>query len=175
MKPYAQNLKGFTLIEVMVAVSIFAVVVTVGIGALLTINNSYRKSQTERQAIDSLTYVLESMSRSIRTAQLWDPSSNASQFTFTDQDEVKLSYEFQPPKIIFRVLSSNGTLAARDYDLTPNNVEIESLVFTPYLAPNQTAQSYLQINIRGKVTNARQVSDFSFQTGVSKRALDVIQ
>jgi prepilin-type N-terminal cleavage/methylation domain-containing protein len=31
---------GFTLMEVMVAVSIFAIVMTVGIGALLTINVS---------------------------------------------------------------------------------------------------------------------------------------
>jgi hypothetical protein len=51
---------------------LFTIVVTVGIGALLTINNSYHNAQTSRQAIDSLTYILESMSRSIRTAQSWD-------------------------------------------------------------------------------------------------------
>lgn len=159
--------------EVMVAVSIFAIVVTVGIGALLTINNSYRKSQTERQAIDSLTYVLESMSRSIRTAQSWDQSSSSANFRFKDQDGVDLSYEFLPPKIIYHVLSSNGTLAVGDYDITPENVEVSNLNFAPYFSPNQVPQSYLQINIQGKVTNGKQESDFSFQTGISKRVLDV--
>ena len=62
-KSYQQ---GFTLMEVMVAVSIFAIVVTVGIGSLLTINSTYKKSQADRQAIDGLTFTLESMSRRLR-------------------------------------------------------------------------------------------------------------
>lgn len=166
-----KNHKGFTLMEVMVAVSIFAIVVTVGVGSLLNVNNSYHKSQTDRQAIDSLTYVLESMSRSIRTAQSWDPTSTATQFIFKDQDGVVLSYEFQYPKIVFHVLSSNGTLAVGDYDVTPTNVEISNLAFTSFFPP-QVAQSYLQINLQGKVTNGKAVSDFAFQTGISKRVLD---
>jgi hypothetical protein len=48
--------------EVMVSVSIFTIVVVVGIGSLLTINETYRKSQTDRKAVDSLTYNLEAMS-----------------------------------------------------------------------------------------------------------------
>jgi prepilin-type N-terminal cleavage/methylation domain-containing protein len=168
----SQSHKGFTLMEVMVAVSIFAIVVTVGIGALLTINDTYRKSQTERQAIDSLTYVLESMSRSIRTAQEWYPTSTVDTFKFKDQDGIDLWYIFQYPKIILRVETAGGTLIPGDYDLTPMNVEIGNLAFTAALPPT-ALQSYLQINIQGKVTNAKQVSDFAFQTGVSKRVLDV--
>ena len=159
--------------EVMVAVSIFAIVVTVGIGALLTINNSYRKAQTSRQAIDSLTYTLESMSRSFRTGAVWAATGTGSStsFLFTDQDGVVISYDFIPPKIVMNVISTTGsTLAPGSYDLTPDNVEIEKLTFTTFAEPGH--QKYVQINIAGKVTNGKQVSDFAFQTGVSKRTGD---
>ncbi len=184
--------QGFTLMEVMVAVSIFAIVVTVGIVALLTINNSYRKSQTERQAIDSLTYTLESMSRRIRTAASWDPSMTfgqaASSFKFDDQDGITVTYHWsgitygangQPQgKILMDVVNpatqgSVPTIAdGLDYSMTPDNVVIKNLSFMPLKASGMTGQSYVQINIQGTVTNGRQVSDFSFQTGVSKRVLD---
>ena len=155
--------------EVMVAVSIFAVVVTVGIGALLTINTNYRKAQTSRQAIDSLTYVLESMSRSIRTGASWDATSYGSShsFSFVDQDGVAMSYDFNPPKIVMHVIGTTGTLAPDFYDLTPDNITIEDLTFTTFADAGH--QKYVQINIAGKVSNGKQVSDFAFQTGVSKR------
>jgi prepilin-type N-terminal cleavage/methylation domain-containing protein len=164
--------KGFTLMEVMVAVSIFAIVVTVGIGALLTINNSYRKAQTSRQAVDSLTYILESMSRSFRTGSSWAATGtgSSSNFLFTDQDGVDIEYEFLPPKIWMHVIGTGGTLAPDMYDLTPDNVTIEKLIFTTFAEPGH--QKYVQINIAGKVANGRQLSDFSFQTGVSKRTGD---
>jgi len=59
--------QGFTLVEVMVSVSIFVLITTIGIGALMNINNAYKQSRSQRIAIDSLNFVLDSMSRQIRT------------------------------------------------------------------------------------------------------------
>jgi len=162
-KPSLQSHKGFTLMEVMVAVSIFAIVVTVGIGALLTINNSYRKAQTSRQAVDSLTYILESMSRSIRTAQSWDTGNSSIHFGFIDQDGVPVSYEYGPGEIS---MVTDGV----PYKLNPDNVFIDKVLFTEFTTPGR--QSYLQINIVGTITSGQDTSKFSFQTGVSKRSLD---
>lgn len=156
--------KGFTLMEVMVAVSIFAIVVTVGIGALLTINNSYRKAQTSRQAIDSLTYILESMSRSIRTAQSWDSAINTNEFSFVDQDGIPVVYSYLPEGVF---MIKDGV----SNKLNPSNVTIDSMLFTQF-GGVMGHQSYLQINIIGTVTSGRDVSKFSFQTGVSKRSID---
>lgn len=189
----SQPYPGFTLMEVMVSVSIFAIIVTVGIVSLLTINNSYRKSQTDRQAIDSLTYTLESMSRRIRTAQEWDPSNTSfgapsSLFKLSkDQDGIAVTYHLgavagpggtQVGKIYMDIVNPvpapvppNPVADGTDYNLTPDNVDITKLSFLPLLS-GSTGQPYVQINIQGTVTNGRQVSDFSFQTGVSKRTFD---
>ena len=61
---------GFTLIEVMVAVSIFAIVVTVGIGAILSVNTAYSKSRSQRTALDNISFALETIAREIRVGTL---------------------------------------------------------------------------------------------------------
>lgn len=179
-KKSLQPHKGFTLMEVMVAVSIFAIVVTVGIGALLTINNSYRKSQVSRQAIDSLTYILESMSRSLRTAREWDVSNSydgtpTSSFVFRDQDGVLVTYRLASPDV-YMDLDTDGVtgtaLASGPYKLNPNNVAIDTFTFTAFGGNGK--QSYLQINIAGTVTSGQQSSSFAYQTAVSKRSLDTV-
>ena len=171
---------GFTLMEVMVSVSIFTIVVVVGIGSLLTINETYRKSQTDRKAVDSLTYNLEAMSRRIRTAQTWSgtPGLPASSFSFVDQDGVGVSYQYDlqtPDHLAVTETPSGGT--ATTYDITPDGVHIDNTVpgggvwFTQYQA-SPTAQKYLQINIGGHVDNGKQTSQFMFQTSVSKRTFE---
>ncbi|MBI3632674.1 MAG: type II secretion system protein [Candidatus Vogelbacteria bacterium] len=62
------NMKnGFTLIEIIVSVAIFTVVMTVTMGALLTLNDSSRKAQALRTVIDNLNFSLEDMNRKVRT------------------------------------------------------------------------------------------------------------
>lgn len=58
---------GFTIIETMISVSLFIVVLMAGMGALLNANLLQQKSQDMRSIIDSLSFVMEDMSRSLRT------------------------------------------------------------------------------------------------------------
>ncbi len=58
---------GFTLIEMIVAVSIFTIVMLVVVGALLSLNDSSRKAQALRTVIDNLNFAVEDMNRKIRT------------------------------------------------------------------------------------------------------------
>ena len=187
--------KGFTLIEVMVSVSIFTIIVTVGIIALLTINDAYRKSQTQRQAIDSLTYMMESMSRRIRTAATWDGAGYdllpTTSFAIHDQDNIGVTYTWDQVK--GELLMSISDPASIDpgvptttgipYNLTPENVHITNTLPDGTLLPgggvtfkalktNPSGQGYVQINIGGYVTNGKEVTPFSFQTGISKRVTD---
>lgn len=175
---------GFTLMEVMVAVSIFTIIVTVGIGALLITHDSSRRSQSQRQGIDSLTYVLESMSRRMRTAQSWDMETGVStSFTFKDQYGIIVEYNWTADDAITMKITNpipcstcpQPSIPDGTYDLTPQNVAIKNLVFTVFKSDDQ--QPYTQINIAGTITKSDQVSDFSFQTSVSKRSfeMDVIK
>lgn len=56
---------GFTLIEMMVAVSIFVVVAMITTGALVTISDVNRKAQAIKLAMDNVSFALDSMSRNI--------------------------------------------------------------------------------------------------------------
>lgn len=59
--------KGFTIIETMISVSLFIIITTLGMGTLLNAHVVYKKSQDMRSIIDSLNFVMEDMSRNIRT------------------------------------------------------------------------------------------------------------
>ena len=58
---------GFTLIETMIAVSIFTIIVTIGMSSVLNASLIHNKSQDMRSIIDSLSFTMEDMSRNLRT------------------------------------------------------------------------------------------------------------
>jgi len=58
---------GYTLIETMIAVALFIIVVTAGMGALLNANLLYNKSKDMRSILDSLSFAMDDMSRNLRT------------------------------------------------------------------------------------------------------------
>lgn len=66
IKKHKKNIKGFTLVEIMVSVAIFTIVVTAGMGALTSMLRNYKVAQSEKRAADSLSFVLENMTREIR-------------------------------------------------------------------------------------------------------------
>lgn len=58
---------GYTIIETMVAISLFLVIVIFGMNALLNVNLVNQKSQDMRSVIDNLSFIMEEMSRNLRT------------------------------------------------------------------------------------------------------------
>ena len=63
--PFAKKVGGFTLVEMMVSLGIFAIVLSVSVGALLSMVSSNRKTQSLRSAMDNLNLAMEEMSRNI--------------------------------------------------------------------------------------------------------------
>jgi len=58
--------RGFTIIEVMIAMAIFTVIVTIGIGAILDAITQHHSSENMRTVMDNLSFVMEDMARNIR-------------------------------------------------------------------------------------------------------------
>lgn len=67
IKKFRQINNGYTIVETMVAVSLFVVITTAGMGTLLSANSLYQKSQNMRSIMDNLNFVMEDMSRNLRT------------------------------------------------------------------------------------------------------------
>ncbi len=58
---------GFTLVEMIVSLAIFAIVVTVSVGALLVLVGTNQRLQGEQNVMTNLSFALDSMTREIRT------------------------------------------------------------------------------------------------------------
>ena len=59
--------RGFTIIETMVAISVFLVVISAGMGTLLNANALHNKAQNTRSIMDNLNFIMDDMSRNLRT------------------------------------------------------------------------------------------------------------
>ncbi len=60
------NKKGFTLVEVMVSLSIFAMVIVVAVSVLLSMMDANHKAQNIQSVMTNLSFALDSMTREIR-------------------------------------------------------------------------------------------------------------
>lgn len=58
---------GYTIIETMISLSLFVIVILMGMSALLNASLVHQKSQDIRSIIDSLSFIVEDISRNIRT------------------------------------------------------------------------------------------------------------
>lgn len=72
MKFFSHNKKdtqsGFTLVELLVALTLFTFVVLAAVSSLYAVNNASRKVEAMRGVLDNLNFAMESMSRTIRTS-----------------------------------------------------------------------------------------------------------
>ena len=68
--------KGFTLIEVLVSVSIFSIVMLVATGAVFSIVEANKKTHTLKSVMTNLNFALESMARDMRVGFRYACTSN---------------------------------------------------------------------------------------------------
>lgn len=76
-----RNTRGFTLVEIIVAVALFALVMLVSVGALLSLTAANRKAQALQSVMNNLNIALDGMVRSIRMGTEYHCGSGA--FTLT--------------------------------------------------------------------------------------------
>lgn len=62
---------GFTLIEMLVSLSLFTVVVTITVGSMLVLINGNRELVNSQSIMDSLSFSMDSMTREIRTGRAY--------------------------------------------------------------------------------------------------------
>jgi len=64
---FTKNKKGFTLLEMIVSLGIFSVVAVIAVGSLVRITSLNRQAQAMQSTMNNVNYVLESISREMRT------------------------------------------------------------------------------------------------------------
>ncbi len=179
---YFRTQRGFTLIELMVSISIFSLVMFVSMGAILSVVDANRKSKTLRAVMDNINFTLEGMTRTIRFGDRYHCGSSGdtsapndcitgdTQVTVRDSDGNQVTYALTGNRI---TQSINGSTP---YYLTSPDVTIESMKFWVFgSAPFATdqLQPRMVIVIRGYAdsTNITK-SSFTLETMVSQRTFD---
>ena len=175
-----QNNKAFTLIEVMVSVSIFAIVVLVSMTATLSIINANKQAQALDDVINNMNFSVESMVRDLRTGYNYTCGSTSSQTSgcpSTSVNSVTFRSSISNCDVIYSL--SNNTIyknecGAGAQALTSSNVNVSK--FDLYIT-NTSASSYQQplilmiLKATGKVGN--QSTEFDLQTLISQRRLNI--
>jgi len=194
MKKIFQKIKvnldqeGFTLIELMVALTLFTIVVMAAVSSLYTVNNAARKVEAMRGLLDNLNFAMESMSRTIRTGQ---NITTPTECTFSQHydlpcEELSLTSTLGvTTEVEYRWwfnAANNGEIQKRFMDngtwsnwvsLTAPEINIQKLSF--YVDGNQAAdgeQPEVVIMVQGVATTENDIAPFAIQTFISARAAE---
>lgn len=174
---------GFTLIEIMVSVTIFAIVMTISMGAILTIVNANRKAQSLKSVMNNLNFAVENMTRTIKTGGKYSaslPTCNASissNSLIVGNAVIKgvsgnnITYSLIPSGQIQKQITLNGV--SQIETVTSPEITIERLCF--YVTgngANDDLQPKVTMILKGYAGNLKNRSNFNLQTTVSQRLLD---
>ncbi|MBI2630787.1 type II secretion system protein [Candidatus Nomurabacteria bacterium] len=201
MKKLSKN-KGYTIIETMIAVSLFIVVVMSGMGALLNANLLHNKSRNMRSIMDSLSFAMEDMSKNLRTgynyrcitsdfANIGTPLSGATcgGVAFEESTEGDIGNDTdQWIYYIGNFVDANGVNkigvfksvdgGTSSVRLTPDEVSIDGVtsgisILGAEAPPGNNQQPFITIKMTGNITYKNIVTPFSLQTSVSQRLVDI--
>ncbi len=181
-----QNEKGFTLVEILVAVGIFAVIVMMSLGALANIFDANRKSQSLKTIMTNLNFAVEIMTREMRfgtnyhcgtsgTLTLAQNCSSGDSFiSFRSSTGTQNVYRLNTETHQLEKSEDGGN---NYLGITAPEINIQALSFF-VLGAGQGASSGNQpkiiVLIRGYAgSKATSQSSFSLETTVSQRVLDV--
>jgi prepilin-type N-terminal cleavage/methylation domain-containing protein len=181
--------KGFTLIEVLVSVSIFSVVMLIATGSVFTIVEANKKTHSLKSVMTNLNFALESMTRDMRVGfhyvcnDIGDCQSGGTVFRYkanrdvnddgfyddNDQIEYTLVTSGGTSRIYKRVYGSSDPAIA----ITAEEIYITSMKF--YVvgsAANDGKQPKVVITIQGYAGVEGTRSEFNIETTVSQRSID---
>lgn len=175
--------KGFTLIELMVAVSIFIIIMTISMGSIIGVFDSNRKSRSLKTVITNLNLAVESMAKEMRFGENYhcgsdgtitspqNCSSGGNFMSFLSSDNLQITYRLNN-QAIEKDVDGAGYIA-----VTAPEIVIDDLAFFTLgagtIAPNDVLQPKVLIKINSHAGSTKGESSFTLQTMVSQRALDI--
>ena len=194
---------GFTLVEIMVATSIFIVIMIMALGSLMSVSSESKQSRKLGIVMDNINFATESMTRSLRmgknyicklddsidlaNVQIFNPAScprgegnggTLIAFLPTDYNDSLNPNTIRAYKLSER---SDGTHTIQrcDYmnkcsDIVSSDVDVDKLQF---FVDGALKDDYLQpsiyILLKGKAYVGGEATPFVIQTMVSQRSTEV--
>jgi prepilin-type N-terminal cleavage/methylation domain-containing protein len=169
--------KGFTLIEIMVALSVFVLVMTISMGSILGVFSANAKSQSIKVAMDNLNSALETMSREMRFGTEYQCGSGAitcpggeSSVSFKNQTGQQITYSLGGTngKTLMKAIDGGSAIA-----VTSKEISLSTLAFYVLGASDGSQQPRVFIRLKGLAGfDPNTQTSFALQTLVSQRVLN---
>lgn len=189
---------GFSIIEVLVAFTIFTFIMITAIGALTSIISANRKAQSIKSAMNNLNFAVESMARNIRVGTTYHCSAGGGDPPSIPSSQVDTTSDCKNPggrimafeandgdasdgsdQIVYRL---NNTQLERSEEsgapgsfikITAPEVQIESFQFyVSGTARGDGDQPFVIITLSGTAGIGRAATSFRIETSVSQRLID---
>lgn len=201
MSTYKKSHKGFTLIEMLVAVGLFSVVMLVAVAAILSIIGNNKKAQGINNVVNNLNFAIESMVRDMKTGYLykcsgnWPIAKNSSDlcpsstspvervafFSTLSSDPIPVEYRFIAPQTVEGVYIPGHLVkktgdSGTEIELTSKtDVDIQSVkMYVHSPEPGTGTQPGIFLIITGKANILEnEVTEFGLQTFISQRILNL--
>jgi prepilin-type N-terminal cleavage/methylation domain-containing protein len=177
--------RGFTLIEMIVSLGIFAFVVTVVAGAYLNLVNIDRETRGTNNLVNNLSFAVDSMSRDIRTGTNYQCGgyggancavSPSSTFTFVDSSGNQVTYLLNNGEIgeCTGTVGSGCTASSATYFTDPG-ITVSSLAFyVSGVGTTDTQQPIVTFSINGTISaSPTDTVSFTTETTATERGIDI--
>jgi prepilin-type N-terminal cleavage/methylation domain-containing protein len=178
--------KGFTLVELLIAMAIFMVIVTISMGSIISILDAGRKARALKSVMTNLNFTFETLSRDLKfgrsyycgvaTGQTWTPqnctgsgASPESAITFVTSEGVPTIYRLNGTQ-----LEKSTDYGATYVGITSPEIVIEDVKFFVFgSGTGDDAQPRVLILVRGYAGGKPTAqSRFVLQTTISQRGVD---
>ena len=179
--------KGFTLIEMLVSMTLFSFVITMALGALFMIMKANEKAKVIRIAVNNLNVALEGMSRELRMGSGYSITNNKKKISFKTHEGCDAGYKWNNgDKTLERAIArrtdpdnpstcSPNSKSNLDYKkLTGENIQITDMEFIAVnTASGDGKQPKVFIYLKGEIDSAILGGEqpFYIQTMVSQRKI----
>ena len=162
--------RGFTIPEMLVAFTIFSVVMSVTSVIFINISRSYRIAAGFLNAQNTLRYSMELISREVKEGTNYS-APTSTEFDFIDKTGASISYFLQDGFLMRR----EGGIGSQSFSITDNRLNVTR--FTPVVVQGSaTVQPHVTFLIaivpKGDISHAGDLS-FTLQTTVTQRRIIV--
>ena len=157
--------KGFTLVEVMIAFTIFGILAGVITGVLLSVFRSHLFIFNTLNSQANLRFLLETMTREIKEGRGLGFDADTNTLFFTNKDGRQVSYYLQDGAVLRA--ENSEILPITSQDLVVEKFDVAGCLQTPSCQPSVT----LLFKVRPR-TNP-QNSSFYLQTTITQRRTGV--
>ena len=167
------NNKGFTLIEVLVATSIFVLTMMVLSQIFISVIQSEKLAYALLDTENIIRNNLEYMARAIRMGTKFSSSPDNSQICFTNSRGQEQCFQFQGDfqgESLVEILNGTNPLI----DASKSSVKIKKGTFYIYYSdPTSNRQPIIRIQIWAQTEVRGQNYDFKVETAVTPRTLNI--